>query len=379
MALVLTDEQNMLRDAVRVFLADKAPVAQLRALRDEGDADGFSRPVWREFAEMGFTGVLIPQAYGGVGLGHVEAGQVMEEIGRNLSASPFLACAVTAATAVLRGGSEAQRQALLPRLASGELIATLAVDESRKHAPRRTALAATRTAAGHQLDGDKTFVIDGHVADLFIVAARTADPTGAEAGITLFLVPRTAPGVQVERVAMADAHNAARVSLRKVTMSPESVLGDVGDGAAALDAALDAGRVAAAAELLGVAEEVFARSLAYLKERRQFDRIIGEFQALQHRAAVLYCDIELTRSLVLKAQQALDERSPQAPALAAAAKAKAGTTATLAVQEGVQMHGGMGMTDEFDIGLFMKRARVLQELFGDANYHADVLARAKGY
>lgn len=379
MALVLSEEQGMLRDSARVFLADNAPVAQLRKLRDTRDLDGFSRALWKQFAEMGFTGVLIPEALGGLGLGLVEAGVVMEEIGRNLSASPFLASSVVATTALLQAGSDAQKQACLPRIARGELIATLAVDEAAKHQPRNTALKATRSGSGYTLIGSKTFVVDGHVADLLIVAARTAGAAGDTAGITLFLVDRKLPGVEVERVVAVDSHNSARIGFNNVAVADDAVLGQAGEGWPALDAALNAGRAAAAAELLGVADEAFTRTVGYLKERQQFNRTIGEFQGLQHRAAHLYCELEFTRSAVLKALQGLDEALPNAAGLASVAKAKAGTTATLAVQEGVQMHGGMGMTDEFEMGFFMKRARVLQELFGDVNHHADLLARMKKY
>jgi len=382
MALVLNEEQGMLRDSVRTFLADNAPVSQLRQLRDSQDATGFSRTLWQRFAEMGFTGILVPEAHGGLGLGHVEAGVVMEEIGRHLCASPFLASSVVAVTAIRAAGTEAQQAALLPSLASGERIATLAVDEHSKHRPQHIALPASKSGDGWVLDGSKTFVLDGHVADLLIVAARTSGAVDDAQGITLFLVPRTAPGVEVERVAMVDSHNAARIVLRKVAVSAGDVLGTVDRGGAALEAALDAGRTAAAAELLGLSDEVFARTIGYLKERRQFDRLIGEFQGLQHRAAMLYVDIELARAAIMKAVERLDAESATASETsvsASVAKARAGRSATLAVQEGVQMHGGMGMTDAFDMGLFMKRARVLQELYGDANFHADRLARQRQY
>jgi alkylation response protein AidB-like acyl-CoA dehydrogenase len=379
MALVLTEEQGMLRDSARAFLADNAPVSQLRQLRDKRDTDGFSRTLWKQFAEMGFTGVLIPETFGGLGLGLVEAGVVMEEIGRNLSATPFLASSVVAATALLRAGNDAQKQATLPKMASGDLIATLAVDETTKHQPKNVVLKAAKAGSGYTLNGVKTFVVDGHVADLLIVAARTSGAAGEVAGITLFLVERKTAGVEVERVFNVDAHNAARISFNNVAVADSAVLGAVGEGWAALDAALSAGRAAAAAEMLGLADEAFGRTVAYLKERQQFNKIIGEFQALQHRVAHLYCEIEFTRSAVLKALQGHDEASPTAAGLASVAKAKAGTTATLAVQEGVQLHGGMGMTDEFEMGFFMKRARVLQELYGDANFHADLLAQLKKY
>ncbi len=379
MALILTEEQSMLRDSARDFLARESPVTALRALRDGADPDGFSRPLWQRFAEQGFSGVLVPEALDGLGLGHVEAGVVMEQIGHHLTASPFLASSIVAATALRNAGTDAQQQAWLPRLARGEVIATLAVDEGGKHRPAATALAATSNGDGLVLDGAKTFVLDGHVAELLIVAARTAGRPGDPNGITLCLVERSAPGVEVERTVMVDAHNAARIAFRKVTVGAGATLGPLHGGSAALTAALNAGRAGAAAELLGVGDEVFSRTIGYLKERRQFGRLIGEFQALQHRAAVLYTELEITRAAVIKAQQALDLDPTTAGDMVAVAKARAGRTATLAVQEAVQMHGGIGMTDEFEIGFFMKRARVLQELFGDANWHLDQTARRRGY
>jgi alkylation response protein AidB-like acyl-CoA dehydrogenase len=374
MPLVLTEEQTMLRDSARDFLTEQAPVAALRKLRDGRDAQGYSPALWKQFGEMGFAGVLVPEDMGGMGLGHVEAGVVMEQIGHNLSASPFLASSVVAVAALRAGGSAAQQQAWLPRLATAEAIATLAVDEGSKHRPAQVMLRAAADGSGFVLDGAKALVLDGHVADLLIVAARTA-PGGNE-GIALFLVDAKAPGVEIERTVMVDAHNAARLTLRRVRVGADAMLAG---GWATLSAALDAGRAAAAAELLGLADEVCERTVEYLKQRRQFDRLIGEFQGLQHRAALLYCELEVTRAAVLKAQQALDAGAKNASAAVAVAKARAGRSATLAVQEGVQMHGGMGMTDEFDLGLFMKRARVLQELWGDANFHQDALASARGY
>ena len=388
MPLLLTEEQTLLRDSASNFLADHAPISQLRGLRDTPDADGFSRPLWGRFAEMGFTGVLVPEAHGGLGLGHVEAGVVMERIGHQLCASPLLASGIVATTALLHGGDAAQQQAWLPRLASGQAIATLALDEGRKHRPLHTALRANATASGFTLDGAKTFVLDGHVADLLIVVARSAGAAGDAEGLTLCLVERGAAGLSIERTTMVDAHNAARIEFKGVAVRSDQVLGIPGQAAAILNAALAAGRVAAAAELLGLADEAFDRTVQYLKERRQFGKVIGEFQALQHRAAHLYAELEITRAALITAQQVLDaDGAPgrDAAALAKAhtavviAKAKAGRTATLAVQEAVQMHGGMGMTDALDFGLFMKRARVLQELFGDANYHQDQLAQQRGY
>ena len=379
MALVLTEEQSMLRDSARGLISDKAPVSHLRQLRDAKDETGFSRELWKNFAEMGFSGLLIPEQFGGSGLGSVEAGILMEEIGRSLMPSPFLATSVLAASALARGGSEAQKSQYLPKISGGSLLAALAIDEGTKHRPLQTNMQAVRSGNGFRLNGDKAFVVDGHTADLLIVAARTAGSAGEKSGLTLFLVDPGTKGIATERTIMVDAHNAARIAFDNVEVNADSVLGEVDQGFPLLDGVLNIGRGAVASEMVGLSEDVFGRTVAYLKERKQFGKAIGEFQALQHRAAQLYIEIEITRAAVLKALQALDADPAKAASAVAVAKARAGTTATLAVQEGVQMHGGMGMTDQFDIGFFMKRARVCQELFGDANYHADQLARTKSY
>ncbi len=379
MPLVLTEEQSMLRDSARGFIGDKAPVSHLRQLRDSKDATGFSRDLWRSFAEMGFSGLLVPDEFGGSGLGCVEAGVVMEEIGRTLMPSPFLSTAVLAASALSRGGSAAQKSEHLPKIADGALLAALAVDEGAKHRPLQTRMQAVRSGNGFKLNGAKAFVVDGHTADLLIVAARTAGAAGERDGLTLFLVDPKSKGLEIERTAMVDSHNAARIVFDNVEVNADSVLGEIDNGGALLEGILNIGRGAVASEMVGISEEAFGRTVGYLRERKQFGKLIGEFQALQHRAAHLYVDIEITRAAVLKALQTLDADFDNAGAAVAVAKARAGSTATLAVQEGVQMHGGMGMTDQFDIGFFMKRARVCQELFGDSNFHADQLARLKNY
>jgi alkylation response protein AidB-like acyl-CoA dehydrogenase len=379
MALVLNDEQTMLRDNARGFLTKNAPIAHLRALRDNRDADGFARALWKNFVEMGWAGILVPQDYGGLGLGHVEAGVVMEELGRTLTPSPFLSTAVLAASAIARAGTDRQKETYLPKIVAGELIATLAVDETAKHHPDKIAMTATRAGSGFKLSGAKTFVIDGHVAKLLIVAARTSGKAGDTNGLTLFIVDANAPGVRAERTSTVDTHNAARITFDDVNASADSVLGKIDAAWDVLEGMLNVGRAAVAAEMVGASEEAFGRTVSYLKERKQFGKAIGEFQALQHRAAHLYCELEVTRAAVLKALQTLDDSYDRAGAIVSVAKARAGLSATLAVNEAVQMHGGIGMTDEFDIGLFMKRVRVCQELLGDSNFHADRLARLNRY
>ena len=374
MALTLTDEQRMLRDSVQAFLGARAPIAHLRRLRDTADPQGYSRELWREFGAQGLSATLVPEADGGLGLGVLEAGLIAEQLGHTLTPSPFLSTAVLAGWAISQAGSQAQRARLLPAIAAADTVVALAVDEHGKHRPSAIATTATRDGTGFRLDGSKLFVLDGHVADTLIVAARS----GADA-LTLFLVDAGVAGVEIERTVMVDAHNAARVRFDGARVGEDAVLGAVGAGAPWLEQLLDVGRAVVAAKLLGLADEVFARTLAHLRGRRQFDRAIGEFQALQHRAAELYCDIEMTRSLVLKALQAVAAGPAQARLVASQAKAHACTTADRAVREGVQLHGGMGMTDAFDLGLYMKRARVLQELFGDAGFHAERVATLRGY
>lgn len=375
MPLYLNDEQTMLRDSARNFVGEHAPVRHMRALRDANDATGFSRDLWKSFAGMGFTGILIGEDAGGLGLGHVEAGVVLEEIGRNLTPSPFLDTAVAAVSA-LTGTAHAERW--FPGILAGETVAALAIDEGAKHR-EAIALKAERAGNGFRLSGAKQFVAHGHVADLLIVAARTAGAANDAEGITLFAVPKDAANLSVTPERLADASLAARIDFDGVTLDADAVIGDVDGGRAPLDRLLRAGRTGAAAELLGVGGGAMDLTVAYLKERRQFGVAIGSFQALQHRAAHLYSEMEVARAAVLKAQQRLDAGDPAADAAVSVAKAMTGMATMLAVQEGVQMHGGIGMTDEYDIGFYMKRQRVLAELFGDANFHADRLARAAGY
>ncbi len=390
MALVWDEQQQMLQDSASVFINENAPVSHLRELRDRHDADGFSRPLWKRFGEMGFAGVLVPEPFGGLGLGQAEAGVLMQALGHTIAPSPLWSTGVVAASAIGAAGSDEQKQAWLPRIAAADCVIAFAVDEGAKHRPDRIATRIGRAANGQGwvLSGQKSFVVDGHVADLLIVVAAGPD----DGAVTLVLVDPKAKGVAIERTIMADAHNAARVRFDGVALPADAVLGGaarVGQGAATLARVLDIGRAAVAAELQGLSDEVFARTVAYLKERKQFGRLIGEYQALQHRAAIVYTENEVSRAAVLNAARQLDatraDAQPGTQAVAAAskavmvAKARAGASATLAVQEGVQMHGGMGMTEDLDFGLFMKRARVLQELFGDDEYQADRFAVQAGY
>jgi alkylation response protein AidB-like acyl-CoA dehydrogenase len=368
MPLYLNDDQTMLRDTAKDFVASEAPVSHMRALGDADDATGFSRALWKQFAEMGFTGILIPESDGGLGLGHVEAGVVLEEIGRNLTPSPFLTTAV-AAVEGLKGTAHAARW--FPGILSGETVAAIAVDEGAKH-DGKVEMRAERAGNGFRLTGAKRFVVHGHAADLLLVAART------EGGTTLFAVRKDATGLIASPERLADASIAAKLDFDGVEVDADAVVGEVDGGEAVLARILSAGRTGAAAELVGVGGGAMDMTVGYLKERKQFGVAIGSFQALQHRAAHLYSEMEVARAAVLKAQQCLDAGEDAAEAVAVA-KAMSGLATTLSVQEGIQMHGGIGMTDEYDIGFYMKRQRVLAELFGDTNFFANALAEAAGY
>ncbi|MAW79933.1 MAG: acyl-CoA dehydrogenase [Parvularcula sp.] len=379
MPLVLTEEQEMLRESAHGFLEQKAPVSALRKLRDTNDPDGFDRGLWKEMAEMGWAGILIDEEHGGADFGFVGAGVLAEEMGRTLTASPFLSTSILAATALKKLGSDPQKQATLPKIAAGEALYALAVDETRKHGPAKTAMKAEKHGNGFKLSGDKTFVADGHVADKIIVAARSAGAPGEQDGLTLFLIDAKSKGIEIERTQMVDSRNAARIKFDGVEATGDDVLGEVDGGYMALEGVLNAGRAGLAAEMSGSAQQAFGMTVNYLKERKQFGTEIGSFQALQHRAAHLYSEIELAKSAVLKALQDLDAHYGMAGPICSLAKAKAGEVAKLASQEAVQMHGGIGMTDEYDIGFYMKRIRVAQEMFGDAAFHADRLAQMRGY
>ncbi|MBL8570404.1 MAG: acyl-CoA dehydrogenase family protein [Phreatobacter sp.] len=369
----------MLQDAARGFVQEKAPVAALRKIRDGKVADGFDRDLWRQMAEMGWTGVLVPEDQGGLGFGFVGAGVICEEMGRTLTASPFLSTAMMAATALSRAGTPAQKQRWLPAIVAGEAIIATAIDEGRRHDPAGTAMTAERSGNGFKLSGKKTYVVDGHAADAILVAARTGGAAGEKGGLSLFLVDPKASGLATERLSTLDSRGAAELAFDGVQVTSDDVIGEVDDGFALLEIVLGAGRAGLAAELSGNAQESFARTVDYLKERKQFGRTIGAFQALQHRAAHLFCEVELARSAVLSALQALDADADKASLAVSVAKSKASSVARLASQEAVQMHGGIGMTDAIDIGLFMKRMQVASSLYGDADFHADRVALARGF
>jgi alkylation response protein AidB-like acyl-CoA dehydrogenase len=373
---VLTSEQTMLRDAARNWAQHKNPVVALRRLRDSGSELGYDPGVWKDISDMGWAGVVVPEEFGGSGFGYLSIGLILEETGRTLTASPLIASAVAAATALTLGGGASQKAIWLPRIADGSAVATLACDEGVRHAPDVVALTATRSGNDYVLSGNKVFVIEGMAADLLIVSARLSDGLAGNDGIALFLVPANAAGVMRDRLSIFDSRGAANIGFHDVRVGSDALLKG---GHALLEITLDCARAAVTAEMLGAANQAFDITLGYLKTRVQFGQVIGSFQALQHRAARIFMELELARSAVEAALIAIDACSPEVPSLVSAAKVKMGDTFHLMSIEMIQMHGGIGMTDAHDAGFYMKRARVAAASYGHQAYHRDRYARLNGF
>jgi len=378
MGLVITEEQGLLKESARDYLKENASIALMRKLRDENDENRYSPTVWSTMAEMGWAGLIIPEAYGGMGFEYVGMGQLLEETGRSLTSSPLLSSALISATLINLAGDQLQKEKYLAAIAEGKII-SLASEEVSHHNPSHVQLAAKSDGDGFTLTGKKNYVLDGQVADHYIVSARTSEDDNSMKGISLFIVPSDASGITKTNATLMDSRVCAHLSFENVKVSQAQLLGDLDKGYKPLQKTLDIAAIGISAELLGIIQESFERTISYLKERRQFDKIIGSFQALQHRAAEMYCQIEICKSLVIKALQGIDEDSFMLPALSSMAKAKCSKVAQLVTNEGVQMFGGIGMTDDEDIGLYLKRARVAMELYGNYNYHLDRFATLNAY
>lgn len=371
--LILSEEETMLAESARGFLDADAPVSKLRKMRDDGKTH--DPQLWTEMAAMGWCGVLVPEDNGGVDMGHAAAGVIAHELGKTLAVSPFLSTAVMAATALKQVDSAASSERL-SAIAQGRLTYALALDETSKFAPENSQLACEKSGNGFRLNGQKSFVVDGGFADRVLVLARSGE--GPE-DLTLFDLPADRAGITRNDQAMIDSRNAARVEFDNVEATGDDIIGAAGDAMTVLRPALQAGQAALSAEMTGLAAGAADMTVGYLKERQQFGRPIGSFQALQHRAAHLWCEMEVTGSAILHAGRMLDSDPSNAAMAVSLAKARAIKTAKLAVIEGVQMHGGIGMTDAFDMGFFMKRARVASEWLGDYGYHAEQVAAARGF
>lgn len=381
MSLVLNEDQLMLRESARAFCQEQAPVSVLRQVRDQNTAGGYPPELWRAMVELGWTGMAIPESYGGFEFGYSGLGLVLEEMGRTLVPSPMVSTVLLCASLINLAGSEAQKSQWLPSVVSGEAVMALALEEGAFHNPTHIECEAQRTAQGFVLNGQKRFVLDAPTADYLVVVARSSGQATDPNGITLLVLDARSSGIEIEPLSIVDSRSAANVTFHNVSVPASALLGEEGAGWSALERTLDIGRIGLAAEMLGGVQEVFERIVDYLKQRTQFGVLIGAFQALQHRAALMYSEIQLCESLVRKALYELDQGSEgqDIAALASMCKAKLSEVYMLVSNEGVQMHGGIGMTDEFDIGFYLKRARVAQQLLGDAAWHRDRYATLRGF
>jgi len=354
-------------------------VRKFREMRDGKVEQGFLPETWASMVEMGWTGIIVPEQYGGSELGYLTFGIVLEEIGRHLVASPLFASALAGASAILLGGSGDQMQQYLPGIVEGNQILTLACEEGPRHAPAQVSLEAERRAGGFALGGAKTYVQEGMSATSFIVSARTSGNPGDTQGITLFLVPADAEGISRTRLSTVDSRGYANLALDNVSVGDDAVLGRVDEGYELLEAILDRARAGTAAEMLGTGAQAFDMTLEYLKTRVQFGRVIGSFQALGHRAADLFSEMELARSCMEAALQAIDAGADDIAEACSLSKAKTGDFIHHMSNQLIQIHGGIGMTDEFDAGFYLKRARALEAAFGNQAYHRDRYARLLGF
>jgi alkylation response protein AidB-like acyl-CoA dehydrogenase len=369
MTLAFNEEQRTLKDTAREFAKNQSPIESFRQLRNGATPEGFSADIWQAMIELGWTGMIFPETYGGFDFGYMGLAGCMEELGRTLVASPLLSSVVLSGTTILYAGTEEQKQSLLPQIVSGEKRVALACDEGFHHQPAAIATTAAYEGDTFVLNGKKMRVIDGLAADIFIVTARTAGKPGDTQGISLFLLDASMPGISIEKTSLVDSRNYAHLSFNNTCIPASHLLGELHNGFTVLDKALDIGRICLSAEMFGGMQEIFERTVQYLKERKQFGVLIGTFQALQHRTAHMYTEIEMCKSILMLALDALEKNAGDAPQLISAAKAKISDTYELVSNEATQMHGGIGVTDELDIGLFLKRARVSAELLGSARFH----------
>jgi len=379
MKLILNEEQQFLKDTAKNFAEERTPVNHFRSLRDDNDSKLWDMDIWQEMVKLGWSGILIPEEFGGSNFGVAGISVILQECGKTLTPSPLFATGVLGAHAITHFGTEEQKNKYLPKIVSGEITTAIAIDETSHHDPLKTNMSAVLKDDAYILNGKKVFVVDGASADIFIVLARTSGNSGDNTGLTLFIVENNQPNIEVTKLSMADSRNYANISFSDVVIQKEDILGDVEAGGEAIENILDIGRIAISAEMLGNAEAAFESTINYLKERKQFGVLIGTFQALQHRAAEMFCELELTKSSVMAAMQGADDNSNELQRLASLAKTIAGETLHLVSNEAIQMHGGIGVADEYDLGFYLKRARVVEQIFGSSKFHTERYANISGF
>ena len=374
MSLVINEEQNMLKSSAKELLDLKSPISLMRKLRDD-NYNQFDSDLWKEMVEMGWTALTIPEEYNGLNFGYVGLGQVIEEMGKKLTVSPMISTVLVSTTIVGLSKNEVLKSKLFDEIMSGMKLCTLAHEESSHHNPNIDLSIISNNNEKFILNGKKRFVIDGTISDYLIVSANSE----SNGSLELVIIDSKSKGITFNNKVHMDSKIYSDISFNNVEFSKDNFLSTENDGKKILKKALDIACVGLAAEMLGNIQQAFDMTIQYLKEREQFGVKIGSFQALQHRSAIMFGEIELCKSIVLKALQAIDSGDENLPELASLAKSKLGLTSKLVTNEAVQMHGGIGVTDDADIGFFLKRVRVSQRIFGDSNYHLDRVAKFNSY
>ena len=374
MSLVINEEQNMLKSSAKELLDLKSPISLMRELRDD-NYNQFDPDLWKEMVEMGWTALTVPEEYNGLNFGYVGLGQVIEEMGKKLTVSPMISTVLVSTTIVGLSKNEVLKSKLFDEIMSGKKLCTLAHEESSHHNPNIDLSIISNNNEKFILNGKKRFVIDGTISDYLIVSANSE----SNGSLELVIIDSKSKGITFNNKVHMDSKIYSDISFNNVEFSKDNFLSTENDGKKILRKALDIACVGLAAEMLGNIQQAFDMTIQYLKEREQFGVKIGSFQALQHRSAIMFGEIELCKSIVLKALQAIDSGDENLPELASLAKSKLGLTSNLVTNEAVQMHGGIGVTDDADIGFFLKRVRVSQRIFGDSNYHLDRVAKFNSY
>ena len=374
MALVINEEQQMLKSSTKEFLDLKSPLSLVREMRDN-NYNQFSSELWTEMVEMGWTALTIPEKYNGLNFGYVGLGQVLEEMGRKLTVSPIISTVLTSTSLISLSKNEVLKNMLFQEIMNGNKLCTLAHEEGSHHSPNIEISIVSKKDDVLVLNGKKRFVIDGSISDYLIVSANHE----SEKNVDLILVDSKSEGISFNNKVHMDSRIYSDISFDNVKIQKDNFLSSNGDGFEILEKTLDIARIGLSAEMLGNVQQAFEMTMQYLKEREQFGVKIGSFQSLQHRSALMFGEIELCKSIVLKALQAIDSDDEKLPELASLAKAKLGQVSKLVTNEAVQMHGGIGVTDDADIGFFLKRTRVTQRTFGDSNFHLDRVAKINKY
>jgi alkylation response protein AidB-like acyl-CoA dehydrogenase len=359
----LTDDQKMLVETAASFAKKESPVTRLRSLRQ--DPLGFSKKVWRQMGELGWLGILFPEDLGGFGGQFIDAALVLEQFGATLVPEPYISSVVLGGTTILAAGTAEQHKRWLVPLIAGEITLALATTEpGSRYDVGAVQTRAVRDGEGYRIDGEKVFVLGGHAADAIVVSART------EAGVSLFVVDRETTGLTVQPVDTMDGHKAAMLRFEGVTIGADRLLGADGGAVPVLEATMDRAAAAACAEAVGITRTVLDMTVDYLKTREQFGVKIGVFQALQHRAVDMFVEVETCKSMAILAAMRADDPDPDGRAEAvSAAKVQLSRGGRFVTAQGIQLHGGIGCTDEHDVGLYFKRLQVLSMLFGDEELH----------